>query len=72
VAVVIPQLGQLSARRCGDRMWLAVGLPGQGWAARADPGRGKAVVSEPAGEPAGPGGSVATSRGAAVAAARPW
>ena len=30
MAVLIPELGQLSARRYGDRVWLAVGLPGRG------------------------------------------
>lgn len=33
---------------------------------------GRELVSEPAGEPADPGGLGTTSRDAAVAAARPW
>jgi hypothetical protein len=70
---VKPELGRLSAHRCRDRVWLArVGLLDRGWALPAGPGRGKAVVSEPPGELASARGTGAASRGAAVAAARPW
>ena len=63
----------VSAHRGKDRVWLArLGLLDQGRAIPADPGRGKAVVSEPGGEPACARGPAATSREAAVAAARPW
>ena len=61
------------AHCCKDRGWLAqLDLVDPGWAVPAGPGRGKAVVSEPGGELACARGPAATSRGAAVAAARPW